>query len=82
MPRVRIAQIVMDHLTHGWDAEEIRRQYPYMTLSEAHMALAYYLDHQEEIEREIEQELQQLQKDQASGQPSPFVERMKSQGLL
>lgn len=59
LPRIRIAQIVMDHLAHGWTAEEMCRQHPYLTLAETHAAMLYYWDHREEIDSEIRDEWQQ-----------------------
>ena len=59
-PRIRVAQLVMDYLAHGWWPDEICRQYPYLSLAEAHAAMAYYYDHQAEIDNEIEQELSQV----------------------
>ena len=50
-PRIRIAQIVMDYLAYGWSVEEMCRQHPYLSLAEAHAAMAYYFDHQEEIDK-------------------------------
>src|SRR5688572_12525867 len=47
-PRTRVSMIVNDYQGRGWSAEEIVRQYPYLTLAEVHSALAYYHDHQEE----------------------------------
>ena len=29
IPRVRVAQIIMDYLAHGWSVEELCRHYPY-----------------------------------------------------
>ena len=46
----------MDYLSHDWSVEEICRQHPYLKLAEAHAAMGYYFDHQEEIEQEINQE--------------------------
>src|SRR5215469_17557173 len=42
VPRVRVAQIVMDYLTHGWSADEICRQHPFLKPAEVHAALTYY----------------------------------------
>ena len=55
-PRTRVAMIVTDYAGRGWSAEEIVLQYPYLTLAEVHSALAYYHDHREEIDRELEAE--------------------------
>jgi len=53
VPRVRVAQIVMDYLAHGWSAEEMCRQHPYLRPAEVHAALSYYYDHRQEIDGEI-----------------------------
>ena len=60
VPRVRVAQIVMDHLAHGWSAEEILRHHPYLKPAEVHAALGYYYDNQTEINGEIEAELKEI----------------------
>jgi uncharacterized protein (DUF433 family) len=81
-PRVRVAQIVMDYLAHGWSVDEMCRQHPYLTPAEAHAAMAYYFDHQEEIEGEIEAEMKDSALALANATPSPFAMRMKAKGLL
>lgn len=82
LPRIRVAQIVMDYLTHGWSVEEMCRQHPYLTFAEAHAAMAYYFDHQQEIEKEIRSEWEQVQTEKAKAPLSPFHMRMKAKGLL
>ena len=52
IPRIRVAQIIADHLGSGWSAEEIVRQHEHLTPAEVHAAFAYYFDHREEIEAE------------------------------
>jgi len=78
--RVRVAQIVMDYIAHGWTAEEMCRQHPYLTPAEAHAAMAYYYDHQGEIDQKIAAEVAQVQQDRLQAIPSPFVLRMKAKG--
>jgi uncharacterized protein (DUF433 family) len=51
--RTKVAQIAMDKIAFGWDAEQIQKQYPHLGLAEIHAALAYYYDHQGEIDRQI-----------------------------
>ena len=82
LPRIRIAQIVMDYIAYGWSVEEICRQHLYLTLAETHAAMGYYFDHQEEIDREISQEWQQVQENTIQAAKSPFSIRMKAKGLL
>jgi uncharacterized protein (DUF433 family) len=82
LPRLRVSQIVADYLAHGWSPEEMCRQHAHLTLAEAHSAMAYYFDHQEEIDRELAAELEQSDKDRSSETPSPFVQRMRALGRL
>ena len=82
LPRIRVAQIVMDYLTYGWSVEEICRQHLYLKPAEAHAAMGYYFDHQEEIDQEITQEWEQVQDSVTKAARSPFYTRMKARGLL
>jgi uncharacterized protein (DUF433 family) len=80
LPRIRVAQIVMDYLAHGWSAEEMCRQHPYLTIAEAHAAMFYYGDYQDEIDREIRAEWDQAEQDREQAPSSPFLLRMGSRG--
>ena len=77
-PRVRVAQIAMDHLGRAWSAEEIARQYPYLAPAEIHSALAYYFDHQEEIDREILAEVRQSDLAANIARHSPLAVKLAS----
>ena len=76
-PRTRVAMIVADYLWRGWSAEEIVRQYPYLTLAEAHAALTYYFDHREEIEDELVAEYRDVEEWKKSHPTPPFLVRLK-----
>jgi hypothetical protein len=82
LPRIRVAQIVMDYLAHAWSVDEIYRQHPYLALSEIYAAMGYYFDHQEEIDREIRSEWEQATTEKSQSGDSNFVVRMKARGLL
>jgi uncharacterized protein (DUF433 family) len=77
-PRTRVAQIVMDYLEYGWSPDEIQRQHPYLTHAEVHSALAYYFDHTEEIEQEIEAEGQDVERFEESTSSPPFLSRLRA----
>jgi uncharacterized protein (DUF433 family) len=82
VPRVRVAQIVMDYLAYGWSTEEMCRQHPYLTLAEAHAAMGYYYDHLDEIEAEIRAEVEQAEQAGSTGVRSPFFVRLRAKGIL
>lgn len=82
LPRVRVAQIVMDYLAHGWSADEMCRQHRHLTPAEVHAAMTYYFDHQEEMDEEIRNELDEANRMRADAARSPFYTRLRSQGRL
>lgn len=55
--RITIQNIVIWHEHMGYSVEEIADQYD-LSLSEIYAALAYYFDHQKEIEQSIEDGLE------------------------
>ncbi|WP_165220116.1 DUF433 domain-containing protein [Aquisphaera insulae] len=77
LPRIRVAQIVMDYLAHGWSPDEMCRQHTSLTLAEAHAAMAYYFDHQAEIDAEIQAELDLDRKIQDDGPLPPVMNRLR-----
>lgn len=79
-PRLRVAQIVMDYLAHGWSAEEMCRQHPHLLPGEVHSAMAYYYDHRQSIDDEIQQDVDAANQSRASSSASPFAMRMKKEG--
>jgi Protein of unknown function (DUF433) len=81
LPRIRVAQIVMDYLAHGWSPDEMCRHHSHLLPVEAHAAMAYYYDHQAEIDSEIEAELAEVRAAQAGASPTPFVLRMRAKGF-
>jgi uncharacterized protein (DUF433 family) len=78
-PRTRVAMIVADYLWRGWSAEEIVRQYSYLTLAEVHAALAYYFDHREEIEEELTAEYGDAESWKKAHPTPEFLARLKEQ---
>ncbi len=82
IPRIRVAQIVMDYLAHGWSTDEMCRQHSYLLPAEAHAAMGYYFDHQSEIDTEIQQELSAVEVARRDLPDAPFMVRLRAQGRL
>jgi uncharacterized protein (DUF433 family) len=78
----KLIQLVLDKLAYGWSPEELQFQHPHLTLGQIYSALAYYSDHQAELDRDIEERLRQVGRLQAEAEPSPLVARLKAKGLL
>jgi uncharacterized protein (DUF433 family) len=82
LPRIRVAQLVMDYLAHGWSPDELCRQYPHLAPAEAHSAMAYYYDHQAEIDAEIRSELAEVSDARSAVAATPFELRLRAAGRL
>ncbi len=82
LPRIRVTQIVMDYLAHGWSPDEICRQHIELHPAEVHSAMAYYFDHQTEIDGEIRQEVTAVDQARQNSTPSSLVMRLRAQGRI
>jgi uncharacterized protein (DUF433 family) len=54
--RIRVMDIVVCHEGQGMSPDEILAFYPGLSLADVHAALAYYFDHRDEIQGDIESE--------------------------
>lgn len=51
---VKVMEIALDKIAHGWSPEEIHFQHPGLSLAQVHAALAYYYENQAETDAAIE----------------------------
>lgn len=79
---MKVVELVLEKMAYGWSAEELHFQHPYLTLGQIHSALAYYWDHQEELERDIERRLELVDQIQQAMEPPPLLARLKAKGLI
>jgi uncharacterized protein (DUF433 family) len=71
--RITVSDVAIWHERMGMSPDEIVSEYPTITLSDVYAALAYYHDHREEIDREIREGEEFVEKFRA-GAPSLFEE--------
>jgi uncharacterized protein (DUF433 family) len=76
--RTKVIELVLDSQTYGWSPEELQFQYPTFTMGQIHSALAYYWDHQDELDAEIERRWQEVKQLQQSQELSPLEKRLKA----
>lgn len=55
--RVKVVEVVLDKIAHGWSPEEIHFQHPGLSLAQIHAALAYYYENQDRLDAEIRRRL-------------------------
>jgi uncharacterized protein (DUF433 family) len=80
--RIKVRSLALDRIAHGWDAEEIQRHHPDLTLGQIHSALAYYYDHQEEMDLEIAERHGRVGALRAASDESPGRRKLRERGLL
>lgn len=56
--RVSVANIAGFYLM-GFGPEEIHRELPHLTLAQVYDAIAYFLDHRDDINRHLQQDLEE-----------------------
>src|SRR5262245_58903120 len=79
---MKVVELVMAQMAHGWSPEELYFQHPYLTLGQIHSALAYYWDHQAELDADIEPRWQVAEQARQQATPSPLVAKLRAQRLL
>lgn len=80
--RMKVTELVAETMAHGWSPEELHFQHPYLSMGQIHSALAYYWDHADQLDREIERQLHHSEQLRAAAGPSPLRARLKAKGLL
>lgn len=77
---MKLVELVVEQQAYGWSPEELHFQHPYLTLGQIHSALAYYWDHREELDRDIQHRLERVTELRRASRPSPLAARLKDQG--
>ena len=80
--KIKVIELVLDKIAYGWSPEELQYQHPQLTLGQVYSALAYYADHQEIFDQEIETQLKQIDKLRESSKISPLIKRLKAKKLI
>lgn len=69
--RIKVADVAIWYERMGLSPDEIVSDWPSLTLSDVHAALAYYYDHREQIDADI-REGEEFVEQYRAGQPSIF----------
>lgn len=80
--RVKVIEVALDHLAHGWSAEEIARQHPDLTLGQIHSALSCFYDNRPEFEDAIAEGYESAKTLGAAADDTPLRRRLRAKGLL
>jgi uncharacterized protein (DUF433 family) len=75
--KVKVIEIAVDKIAHGSSPEELHFQYPHLSMSQIHAALAFYYDHREELEAEILERLREVNELAAKNADSPLQKKLR-----
>ncbi len=78
----KVVELVLETIAYGWSPDELHFQHPHLTLGQIHSALAYYWDHKEEIDHDIELRLERVDGIHREVGPSRLAGRLRSEGRL
>jgi uncharacterized protein (DUF433 family) len=78
----KVVELVLDHIAYGWSPEELRLQHPHLTLGQIYSALAYYWDHQTELDQDIERRLHDVTVMRRAAGETRLEKRLRAQGLI
>ena len=57
---MKVVELVLAQASYGWGAEELHIQFSHLTLGQIYSALAYYWDHRDELDSDIERRLEKV----------------------
>jgi uncharacterized protein (DUF433 family) len=75
---MKVVELVAERKAYGWSPEELHFQHPYLTLGQIYSALAYYSDHAEHLDADLERRARRVEELRKAVRPSRLKVRVKS----
>ena len=75
---MKVVELVMAQRAYGWSPEELHFQHPDLSLGQIHSALAYYWDHRDELDRDIERRTRLADEIRSEVGSSPLAEKLRA----
>ena len=72
----KVIEVVLDKLAYGWSPEEMHFQHPHLSLAQIHAALAYYYEHQEQLDSDIARRRKEVEQMAAESADAPLRRRL------
>lgn len=79
---MKVIELVTGQIAYGWSPEELHFQHPYLTMSQIYSALAYYWDHKEELDTDIQKREEYAANLRKQAGESPLVKKLRAQGII
>ena len=75
---MKVVELVLNRLAYGWSPEELHFQHPHLSLGQIYSALAFYHDHKDVLDRDIQRRRERIEAIRKQQPPSPVLSRLKS----
>ena len=79
---MKVVELITSVKAYNWSPQELHENYPHLTMSQIHSALAYYWDHKKELDADIERREQYAERLQTEAGESPLAKKLRAQGLI
>ncbi|MFB2936190.1 DUF433 domain-containing protein [Aerosakkonemataceae cyanobacterium BLCC-F154] len=79
---MKVIELVTGQIAYGWSPEELHFQHPYLTMSQIYSALAYYWDHKEKLDADIQQREEYAANLRKQAGESPLAKKLRAQGII
>ncbi len=73
---VKVVELVSAHLAYGWSPAELHYQYPHLSMGQIHGALAYYWDHKDVLDADIEHRRKLVERLRSKNAPSTLIAKL------
>jgi hypothetical protein len=78
---MKVVELITSVKAYDWSPKELHDNYPHLTMSQIHSALAYYWDHKKEIDADMERREQYAERLQQEAGESPLSKKLRVQYL-
>ena len=79
---IKVKELVEAQRAYCWSPEEIHVQHRYLRMGQIHSALAYYWDHQQELDADMERRFQSAETLRREAGESALARKLRVQGLI
>lgn len=75
--RLKAIDLIAAQRANNWTPDELHEQHPELTLGQIYSALAYYWDHQDELDAAIVSRQNMVEHMKEQARPSRLIERLR-----
>jgi uncharacterized protein (DUF433 family) len=79
---MKVIELIRSHLAYGWSPAELHLNHRYLTMSQIHSAFAYYWDHKEELDADMQRRFEYAEKLRKEAGESALAKKLRAQGLI